>query len=147
MTTAEKSFDSWPAATVAAVADVLAETVDGLSGPEIGLLLERIGFADADGSNKRERLTRALLVRQARDRVSNCVVRFVTEAMAPVRYARQPGVICRRRDDLNEVLVLVGLRLTDAGKLARGTAANTLDEAVRHANSLRAEIRWRGTHP
>ncbi|WP_327122131.1 TIGR02391 family protein [Streptomyces sp. NBC_01341] len=147
MTTAKKTFDPWPAATVTAVADILADTDEGLSVREIGLLLERIGIADADGPNKRERLARALLMRQNRDRASNCVVRFITEAMAPVRYARQPEVFSRRRDDLNEVLVHVGLRVNDAGKLARGTAASTLDEAARHANSLRAELRRRGTHP
>ncbi|MEV4000303.1 TIGR02391 family protein [Streptomyces halstedii] len=147
MTTAKKTFDPWPAATVTAVADILADTSEGLSGREIGLLLAGIGIADADGPNKRERLARALLLRQDRDRASNCVVRFITEAMAPVRYAREPGVFSRRRDDLNEVLVHIGLRVNDAGKLARGTAVSTLDEAAQHANSLRAELRRRGTHP
>ncbi|MFC9941771.1 hypothetical protein [Streptomyces pratensis] len=114
-----------PTATVTAVADILTDTGEGLSGREIGLLLERIGIADADGPNKRERLARALLMRQDRDRASNCVFRFITEAMAPVCYARQPGVFSRRRDDLNKVLVHIGLRVNDAGKLACGTAAST----------------------
>ncbi|NEA20652.1 hypothetical protein [Streptomyces halstedii] len=70
MTTAKKTFDPWPAATVTAVADILADTSEGLSGREIGLLLAGMGIADADGPNRRERLARALLLRQDRDRAS-----------------------------------------------------------------------------
>ncbi|MEU8701618.1 hypothetical protein AB0C61_28960 [Streptomyces sp. NPDC048680] len=40
MTTAKKTFSPWPTATVTAVADILADTDEGLSGREIGLLLD-----------------------------------------------------------------------------------------------------------
>ncbi|MGW3933607.1 TIGR02391 family protein [Streptomyces microflavus] len=140
-------FPAWPATTVTAVADVLADTNEGLTGREIGLLLVQIGIADADGSNKRERLSQALLSYQHRTQSANGVIKFIAEAMAPVRYARQPDVFSRRRDDLNEVLVHIGLRVNDAGSVARGATASTLDEAAQHANSLRTELRRRGTHP
>ncbi|MFF8478626.1 TIGR02391 family protein [Streptomyces sp. NPDC015414] len=140
-------YAPWTPATVTAVADVLAATDDGLTGREISHLLALTGVADADGSNKREKLARALLIRQAHDQASNCVIRFIREAMAPVRYTQQPEVFSRRRDDLNEVLVHIGLRVNAEGKVARGPAASTLDQAARHANSLRAELRRRGTHP
>ncbi|WP_097915816.1 hypothetical protein [Streptomyces sp. b84] len=48
MTTAKKTFDPWPAATVTAVADILTNTDDGLSDREIDLLLERMEIADVD---------------------------------------------------------------------------------------------------
>jgi uncharacterized protein (TIGR02391 family) len=146
MTTANK-YAPWPPATVTAVADVLADTNEGLTGGEIGLLLAQIGIADAEGSSKRKRLAQALLVRQARDQASNCVIKFITEAMAPVRYRQHPDVFTRRQDDLNEVLVHVGLRVNDEGKVAQGPAASTLDQAAQHANSMRRELRRRGTHP
>ncbi|MBC2864485.1 hypothetical protein [Streptomyces mexicanus] len=110
---------------VTAVADVLAATDDGLSSREIGHLLARTGVADAEGSNKRERPARALLMRQDRDQASNCVIRFISEAMAPVLYTQQPEVFSRRRDDLNEVLVHVGLQVNEEGKVARGSVAGT----------------------
>ncbi|MET7606406.1 TIGR02391 family protein [Streptomyces avermitilis] len=141
------TYSLWSVATVTAVADVLAATDDGLSGRKIGHLLAQTGVADASGSNKRERLARALLIGQARDQASIGVIRFISEAMTPVRYTQQPEVFSRRRDDLNEVLVHIGLRVNGEGKVARGPAASTLDQAARHANSLRAELRRRGTHP
>ena len=67
--------------------------------------------------------------------------------MAPVRYVAQPSLRTLRQDGLNEVLVFVGLHLREDGRLGRGPRAETLSEAAQHANSLRAELRRRGTHP
>ncbi|WP_222723529.1 TIGR02391 family protein [Streptomyces sp. MS191] len=143
---ATQRLEPWSAMVVTAVAGVLADTADGLTGREIGDLLALSGVPDQDGSSKRDRLARALLARQARDRAANCVVVFVNHAMAPVRYAQQPQVFSRRRDDLNEVLVHIGLRVNEEGRIARGPAAATLSDAARHASSLRSELRRRGTH-
>ncbi|WP_406448711.1 TIGR02391 family protein [Streptomyces sp. NBC_01622] len=144
---ASRTYGPWPAPVVTAVAGVLGDTVHGLTGREIGQLLAAVRVPDAEGGNKRDRLAGALLAQQARQQVSNCVIAFITAAMAPVRYAQQPQAFSRRQDDLNEVLVHVGLRVNDEGKLATGPAAATLDEAARHAGSLRAELRRRATHP
>ncbi|QOV41247.1 TIGR02391 family protein [Streptomyces ferrugineus] len=137
----------WPAPVVTAVSGVLGDTDQGLTRTEIGQLLAAVRVPEVEGGNKRERLAGALLAQQARQQASNCVIAFITAAMAPVRYARQPHTFSRRQDDLNEVLVHVGLRVNDEGKLAKGPAAATLSEAARHASSLRAELRRRCTHP
>jgi uncharacterized protein (TIGR02391 family) len=140
-------FLPWPAATVQGVADVLGETATGLTGSEIGGLLAGLGVPDPGaGLTKRVRLGQALLAGQARDGASNCVIRVITEAMAPVRYRDDPGLRTLRQDALNEVLVFEGLRMRDDGRIARGATATTLSEAAQHANSLRAELRRRGTH-
>jgi len=70
----------------------------------------------------------------------------VTEAMQPVRYREGPALFSARQDALNEVLVLLGLRVNEEGKIARGARADNLAEAAKHANSLRAELRRRGVH-
>ncbi|MDX3077898.1 TIGR02391 family protein [Streptomyces sp. MI02-7b] len=137
----------WPATAVAAVAGVLGDTDDGLTKREIDDLLAAVRVPPVEGSSKRDRLTQSLLARQDRDQAANCVVAFIREAMAPVRYAQRPAVFSRRQDDLNEVLVHLGLRVTEAGQVARGPVAATLSEAARHASSLRAELRRRETHP
>ncbi|AIS02592.1 TIGR02391 family protein [Streptomyces glaucescens] len=140
--------EPWPATVVTAVAGVLGDTAHGLTGREIGQLLAVVKVPDADGGgNKRDRLAAALLAQQARQGASNCVITFIKEAMAPVRYVQQPHTFSRRQDDLNEVLVHVGLRINDKGQVARGPTAATLSEAARHASSLRAELRRRSTHP
>ena len=140
-------FDPWPVAVVEGVADVLGESNTGLTGTEIAQLLGVAGVQDLYPSgSKRQRLREALLARQAADQASNCVIRFIAEAMAPVRYASVPTRFTSRKDALNEVLVHVGLRVIDTGQIARGPVASTLSEAAKHANALRTELRRRGTH-
>ncbi len=133
----------WDNQVVQAVADVLGATDTGLTGPQIGNLLAEPGSR----LTKRVRLREALLAKQTTDHASNCVIRFIREAMAPVRYRDNPGLLTLRQDALDEVLVYEGLRVRDDGKLGRGPRASTLSEAAQHASSLRAELRRRGTHP
>ena len=141
-------FPPWDDNIVQGVADVLGATDTGLTGPEIGTLLASLGIPDPGaGVTKRHRLGQALRARQAHDGAANCVIRFITEARAPVRYVQDPGLRTLRQDGLNEVLVFVGLHLRDDGRLSRGPRAETLSDAAQHANSLRAELRRRGTHP
>jgi uncharacterized protein (TIGR02391 family) len=97
--------------------------------------------------SKRDRLFHALAARQAADGDCRRMVTFITHVMQPVRYRDTPGLFTARQDALNEVLVHVGLRVTDRGRVGTGPRTSTLDEAARHANSLRTELRRRGTHP
>lgn len=141
-------FPAWDPEVVQQVADVLGQTSTGLTGPEIGHLLALLGIPDpGSGITKRHRLGAALNQQQQRDNASNCVIRFITEAMKPVRYIKEPGLRTLRQDALDEVLVFAGFRVLDDGRLARGPKVATLSEAAQHANSLRAELRRRGTHP
>ncbi|MET9660346.1 TIGR02391 family protein [Streptomyces sp. NPDC006510] len=97
--------------------------------------------------SKKDRLTVALINQQRRTRMANHIMVFIKNVMTPVSYTQQPGDFARRQGDLNEVLVHVGFRVNDEGRLARGPQARTLDEAAQHANSLRIELRRRATHP
>lgn len=138
----------WDNQVVQAVADVLGATDTGLTGPQIGGLLAEHGIPDpGTGITKRVRLGTALLTKQTADQASNCVIRFIRDAMAPVRYRDNPGLRTLRQDALDEALVYEGLHVRDDGKLGRGPRASTLSEAAQHASSLRAELRRRGTHP
>jgi uncharacterized protein (TIGR02391 family) len=137
----------WALEQVRAVADVLGHTDTGLTGKEIGELLTEVKARDLyPAITKRDRLREGLLECQARTGLGNCVVAFVNKAMSPVRYRDKPGLFTLRQDALNEVLIYGGLYVNDEGKLARGARASTLDEASRHANTLRTELRRRGTH-
>jgi uncharacterized protein (TIGR02391 family) len=141
-------FPPWDHNVVQGVANVLGATDTGLSGTEIGQMLAALGIPDPGaGITKRHRLGSALVTQQARNQAANCVIRFITEAMAPVRYTETPGLRTLRQDALNETLVFVGLRVGENGKLVRGPQATTLSDAAKHANNLRAELRRRDTHP
>lgn len=138
----------WSYGTLSSVAAVLAETENGLTGREIGDLLARLNMSDPlPGATKRERLAEAFVARQNKDQNSSRIVTFIVAAMEPVRYRDRPELFTLRQDRLNEHLAFVGLRVNDAGKVARGAQAQTLDQATRVATSIRDELQRRKAHP
>jgi uncharacterized protein (TIGR02391 family) len=127
--------------------DVLADTSSGLSGSEIGKLLEEIGVEDLLPSiTKRHRLYEALRARQQQDQCGNLVVAFIQRAMDPVKYTGSSGYYETKRHELNQVLAFCGLTLGEDGKLRRHQAARTLTEAEERAGRLRGELQRRGVH-
>jgi uncharacterized protein (TIGR02391 family) len=137
----------WPAEIIQGVADVLGATDTGFTGSEIGYLMDAVKAPDpSPAATKRHRLFNGLAEKQNRTQGANSTVAFITKAMAPVSYRNDPQLFTRRQQDLNEVLVHIGLRVTDTGQVARGAAAATLDEAAERAGSIRTELRRRGIH-
>ncbi len=129
------------------LADILGDTNDGFTGSEIARLLADCGIEDVlpDGT-KRIRLRDALVACQRRDGAGNAVIRLISEAMAPVRYAGDHVRFHRYQDALNQVLVHAGLKVRDDGQIQHTAPAHTLSEATKLANRLRAELTRRGTH-
>lgn len=132
---------------IVGVAQVLGDTDNGMTGPQIEATLRRLCIQDPGPITKWKRLDTALSVKQSQDGSARRVITFVAEAMKPVAYLQRPDLFTWRQDGLNEVLSFVGLRVTDKGQVARGAIASTLDEAGKQAASLRAELRRRRTHP
>ncbi|MET9512038.1 TIGR02391 family protein [Streptomyces flavidovirens] len=146
---ATKLLPMWPPANVEAVCKVLASTESpGLSGSEITRLLKMINIPDVSpGANKRDRLWSALMTKQQNNQASNCIVRFITEAMSPGRYVQDTARFHELKDALNEPLALMALRVNDQGQVARAAGASTLDEVARLAGRLKTEFNRRGIHP
>jgi uncharacterized protein (TIGR02391 family) len=126
---------------------VLADTSSGLTGSEIGRLLQQAGIDDGDPTaTKWKRLFFALCNRQRQDGCGNNVVRFIYEAMAPVRYTNNSDLFENRRIALNQILIFSGYSLEKNGKLKKQQAVATLDEAQERADRLKSELRRRGVH-
>lgn len=129
------------------ICQILAHTVTGLAGSEIGRLLAQLRINDPDPTlTKWKRLFEALSAKQHQDRCGNAVVAFIHAAMAPVRYSGRSEVFEARREDLNTVLAFCGLTLRPDGKLQHRTPAQTLTEAEQRAQRLRSELTRRGVH-
>lgn len=130
-----------------AICRVLADTTDGLTGTEIGRVLQQLPIPDPDPANtKWKRLYNALASYQNERGFGNHVVKFIKLAMAPVHYAGRHDVFIARKDRLNEVLAFCGMHLRDDGLPRRVPAAQSLSEAAQRANSLKAKLLARGVH-
>lgn len=140
----------WSSGVVEAVCNVLAATDrPGLTGSDIHLLLLGQGIEPFEdlGWSKRRALHIQLMAQQDADRSANCVIRFITDAMDPARYVQDRARFDALRASLCEVLSLVGLKVNDAGKVARAPAATTLDDVAKLAGRLQTELGRRGVHP
>ena len=141
------SHPSLRPAELESVCRVVADTVEGLTGTEIGTFLAQLGIRDpAAGMTKWKRLLAALSEQQQRDACSNKVLHFITEAMKPVRYVGKSDVFESRRLQLNQVLVFVGVELGNDGQLRQRVAARTLSEAEARAGRLKSELLKRNVH-
>src|SRR5437879_10634520 len=87
------------------IAKILAETVDGLTGSQIGYLLQDCKIPDvAPNQTKWKRLFNAFVEFQNQRQFGNHVVVFINKAMNPVQYTSTPRTFVIRRDQLNTVL-------------------------------------------
>ncbi len=142
--TAVPAFDE---ANLRAICDVLGDTASGLTGSEIGRILQDCGIDDPlPGSTKRYRLFDALSLRQRRDRCGNNVVAFTHAAMNPVRYVHNLEFFEERRLQLNQVVVFSGFTIGEDGKLRQTEAVSTLTQAQERAGGLRRQLTSRGVH-
>jgi hypothetical protein len=141
---AKTLYPMWPPGVVETVCKVIGSR---LTGSEIGRLLAMRGFEDViPGVTKWQRLEAAMQTRQQRDRASNCLIRFITDAMEPSRYVDDPNRFNDLRDGLTEALSLVGLKVNEQGKIAKAQVARNLDEVAKLAGRLQTELRRRGVH-
>lgn len=113
---------------------------------ELSELFSESGLDEQGGAPKWERILLALSRRQGRDRCGNNVAHFIQVVLNPVRFVDRPDDFEDYRRRLNEVLAFCGLHLGENGKLRQVTAATTLSEAQKRADSLRAELLRRGVH-
>jgi uncharacterized protein (TIGR02391 family) len=132
---------------IEAVARVLGDTTEGLTGPEIGFILADAWIPDVDAaSTKWKRLHNALVSVQTQKGVGNHLIMVVTRAMDPVRYTSNPRLFESRRHRLNAVLLLTGFQVREDGRVGRAAIARTLSEAMQRANRLAAALTARGVH-
>ena len=126
---------------------VLADTERGLSGPQIGRLLQEIEIADTSpGMTKWQRLFNALAGAQNHHQIGNHLIMFINRAMNPVNYARDPATFAWRRDELNVVLAFSGFCVRDDGKVGYADKATTLDAARARAGRLKVALESRVVH-
>jgi len=135
-------------AQLEALSKSLAERDGGLTGSEIGHLLNQVGVVDTDPTmTKWKRLYNALAARQNADRAGNRVFAFVSRVMDPARYRGRADVFHARCSDINGTLAYLGFEFQEDGKFHTCRPAATLSEAEARAGRLRAELERRGVHP
>ena len=126
---------------------VLADTERGLTGSEIGYLLQDCKVTDVSPSmTKWKRLFNALVEAQNKHQVGNHLNMFINRALDPDSYARDKEKIEWRRNELNVVLSFSGFSVREDGKVIHTTKETTLKGARTRAGALRSKLEDRGSH-
>ena len=126
---------------------VLADTSRGLTGTEIGHLLQEIRVADVSPElTKWKRLFNALAGAQNKLQVGNHLIMLINRAMNPVSYARDQAAFEWRRDEVNVVLAFSGFYVREDGKVIHSSKESTLAGARARAGRMRAALESRNVH-
>ncbi|MEI8146164.1 MAG: hypothetical protein WCH83_11935 [Alphaproteobacteria bacterium] len=105
-------------ARIEAIADAFGHTEEGLTGSEIGGLLESIGANDPSATlTKRIRLFNAFVKQQNHDQNRTAILVFICKAMKPERFLRDPHRYEPLRTRLNAALSFEGLAVKADGTL------------------------------
>ncbi|RNC85217.1 MAG: TIGR02391 family protein [Balneola sp.] len=129
------------------IAQILGNTEDGLTGSQIGQLLEQARIKDVDPNNtKWKRLYNAFANCQNKAGNSTCVFNFIHHALEPARYVGSKDVFEKRQEEINNVLAFVGFKFSDNGKFLKASKAKSLSEAEKKASQLRKKLQNRDVH-
>lgn len=130
-----------------AIAKVLADTNNGLTGTEIGRILEECKIEDPDPTiTKWKRLFNAFVSFQNRNHAGNHVIIFINKAMSPAKHIKTPETFTEWRSGLNAILCLTGMEVGEDGVIRKAKRVSTLIDAIARANRLKAELERRGAH-
>jgi len=130
------------------ISKALGDTVNGLTGPEIGKFLQEVKIPDLDSTNtKWKRLYNAFVDFQNKNQLSNNILTFINKSMNPVRFVGKQEQFEFLRFELNKRLSFIGLELSDRGKFLRIQGSKTIAEAEQRANRLKSKLELRNTHP
>jgi len=141
----EKQFSQ---SELEAIAAALGDTSEGLTGSEIGHLLATLRMADPNPDmTKWKRLHNAFVERQNYSQNRRAILEFIRQAMKPERYAKCPERFEPMRANVNRALAFSALAVDAAGQVYAVDRAETLSEAQRRADELRADLTTRGVHP
>ncbi|MDK8563242.1 TIGR02391 family protein [Corynebacterium pseudodiphtheriticum] len=138
--------NSFPPATLTALARAIGHTEHGLTCGEIGQLLHRLNMFDPGETTKWKRLEASFTHSQNTRRNADRIITFVTHVFDPGRYVSDPELFDTRRRLVRPVLVLHGLKVGDAGKVVRTKYASSLSDVQRLTSTVREELTRRGTH-
>jgi uncharacterized protein (TIGR02391 family) len=130
-----------------AACKVLADTEQGLTGSQLGYIIQDCKVVDVDPTNtKWKRLFNALAEAQNKYQVGNHLIMFINRALNPVSYAREKDAFEWRRSELNVVLSFSGFHVREDGKVIRTPKETTLKGARERAGALRAKLEDRNAH-
>lgn len=129
------------------IAKILGDTDYGLTGTDIGHILQGTGINDIDHQKtKWKRLFNALAIAHNERHSGNHILGFISRALEPARWAGKKNRYFVLIEEINTVLAFHGLEFRDDGKFHTIHKVETLTEAEKRAKKLRSVLQERQLH-
>jgi len=130
-----------------AACKVLGDTNQGLTGSQIGNLLNECRLEDVTPrTTKAVRLFKAFDQAQKKHDTGNHFILFIERALNPVSYTQNREGFQWLRSKLNTVLVFSGFSVQEDGQVIHVDPEQTLSGAVTRAGELREKLKDRHVH-
>lgn len=129
--------------------EVLARIIaDTMTGSQMNEIFQECGVQDVSNeSTKWKRIYYTFLARQEQDGASNSFLNFIKKSLKPVRFiSGQNGNYDEILLEINKPLMLIGLQMTNEGKLLKVQAATTISKVERRTRNLVSELQKRHIH-
>lgn len=144
------------------ICNILADTSRGLTKGEIKNTLHNCGIDEVDdgsrtinggmfyqiGLNKRDWLYNCFVADINKHHSCSNVFKFIESALSPISYTLEEkcGKYSWMLEEINKVLILLGMEVGNDGKLKSTIKADTLDEVDRRVNKLKRKLYERAIH-
>lgn len=144
------------------ICNILADTNRGLTKTELKSILRNCGIEEIDdgnqtinggmfyqiGSNKRDWLYNCFAADINRHHTYSKVFKFIESALSPISYTLEEKREQHlwRFEEINKVLLFLGMEIGNDGKLKQVVKANTLNEVDRRVNQLKKKLYERAIH-
>lgn len=119
-----------------------------MTGSQMDNMFHECGVPDTSNeSTKWKRIFFTFVKRQETDGCSNSFLNFIKKSLSPMRFVSgnngdYEGIL----HEINKPLMLIGLQMTNEGKLIKVVAATTISEVERRTRSLVSELQKRHIH-
>ncbi|HLO58624.1 MAG TPA: TIGR02391 family protein [Bacteroidales bacterium] len=145
---AKKIFNSIDSGTLEALAKILADTGQGLTGTELSKFIPEAGLTDIDPTNtKWKRLYNSFANYQNQNHNSNSILKFINLSIRPSRFVGQNEKFETTRAELNKRLSFIGLHLNESGVFNPVSVSRTISEAEQRVNKFITKLENRNIHP
>ena len=144
------------------ICSILADTSRGLTKTELRSTLHSCGIDEVDdgsrtinggmfyqiGLNKRDWLYNCFVADINKRHTFSNIFKFIESALSPISYTLEEKREKHswRFEEINKVLLLLGMEVGTDGKLKQAVKASTLDEVDRRVNNLKRKLYERAIH-
>lgn len=96
--------------------------------------------------SKKDKLYKSFVNHIQKTNNASCIIVFLETVFDPINYTNDIEGYNEARDNINKVLLLKGLEITNQGKIINVKQANSLEEVEERVNKLKRDLKVRNVH-